>query len=226
MGDATQAYWEEKYASGHSQSYPWDMVVSFIMRSPRLLGKTRSEIRILELGCGTGANLWCAAREGFDVAGIDISASAIDAARARFVNEGLHGDFATGGFTPLPFEADSFELVIDRASTTCVSLPEMQAAVEDAHRVLVSGGFMFLQGYGDTHSSAHSGSASCGRTRTNITEGTLAGQAQITFLAQTDIEGLFGAGWHVTQIQHVVIEDQLAGNHSRHVEWRVIARKS
>lgn len=225
MGDAAQAYWEEKYAGGHGQSYPWDMVVSFIMRSPRLLGKPRSEIRILELGCGTGANLWCAAREGFEVAGIDISVSAIDGARARFAKEGLSGDFTAAGFAPLPFAEGDFDLVIDRASTTCVTLPEMKAAVEEARRVLSSGGFMFLQGYGDRHSSAGSGSPSHGRSRVDITQGSLAGQAQITFLAQSDIEEIFGAGWQLSQMQEVVMEDQLGGDHPRHVEWRVIAQK-
>jgi 2-polyprenyl-3-methyl-5-hydroxy-6-metoxy-1,4-benzoquinol methylase len=75
--------WEEKYSAGHAQRYPWDPVVTFIFRNaPR--DRPRSEVRILEVGCGTASNLWFAAREGFNVAGVDGGESAIAYAKQRF----------------------------------------------------------------------------------------------------------------------------------------------
>jgi 2-polyprenyl-3-methyl-5-hydroxy-6-metoxy-1,4-benzoquinol methylase len=58
--------WEnEIYGDGKNIArYPYDVILSFIYRNfPR--NKPRNEIKILEVGCGTGNNLWFAAREGF-----------------------------------------------------------------------------------------------------------------------------------------------------------------
>ena len=94
MSDSSSSFdpiWEEKYASGHSQNYPWDAVVSFVFRhAPRSI--PRSEVKILEVGFGTGANLWFAAREGFDVSGIEGSKTAVLGARNRFAKENIAGD--------------------------------------------------------------------------------------------------------------------------------------
>ena len=103
--------WEEKYSQGHSERYPWDHVVSFVFRNyPR--HKLRKDVKILEVGCGTGSNLWFAAREGFQVAGIDASPSAIAYAQQRFAADGLTGDLRQGDFTELPHESNSFDLAL------------------------------------------------------------------------------------------------------------------
>lgn len=226
MTQVAKDYWEEKYAKGHGQSYPWDMVVSFLMRAPKALSKRSTDIRVLELGCGTAANLWCAAREGFKVTGIDISQSAVQAARRRFEVEKLPATFIESAFSPLPFPDESFELVIDRASLTCVSRPEIANAITEVHRVLSKGGLLFSQGYSDSHSSKAFGTKIDDATRIDIDGGTLAGQAQITFLSRDDIHALFKANWTLTQLQHVRIEDHLAPGSMEHAEWRLIARKA
>ncbi len=82
--------WEKKiYGQGqHLNRYPFENVVTFICRNyPR--DKERKEINVLEVGCGSGNNLWFAAREGFSVTGIDDSKSAINYAKERFKNENL-----------------------------------------------------------------------------------------------------------------------------------------
>src|SRR5262245_53509995 len=115
--------WEDAiYGQGQKISrYPFDIVVTFVYRNyPR--HKPRHDVRILEVGCGSGNNLWFAAREGFQVAGIDGSSSAIAYAQKRFAEEGLTGDLRVGDFTQLPFESDSFDLAIDRGSLTCCGL--------------------------------------------------------------------------------------------------------
>jgi cyclopropane fatty-acyl-phospholipid synthase-like methyltransferase len=108
--------WEEKYSAGHAERYPWDCIVTFVYRYyPR--DKQKQDVRILEVGCGAGSNLWFAAREGFDVTGIEGSASAIQYAQERFKLENLKGDLRVGDFTALPFTDNTFDLVIDRGST-------------------------------------------------------------------------------------------------------------
>ena len=94
--------WEKKYSSNSDiNRYPWDTIVSWIWRN---IGNAKpSDLNVLEVGCGTGNNLWFAAREGFNVYGIDGSESAINYARNRFSDEGLIGEFIVGDIITLPF---------------------------------------------------------------------------------------------------------------------------
>ena len=100
----------KKYEAGHSQKYPWDAVVSFVFRHARHIEKANKDIHILEVGCGTGSNVWFAAREGFNVAGIDGSSIAISMLQQRFASEGLQGNFKVALFEKIPFSDNVFDM--------------------------------------------------------------------------------------------------------------------
>jgi ubiquinone/menaquinone biosynthesis C-methylase UbiE len=151
--------WEEKYSSGHEQRYPWDCVVSFVFQNvPRDL--LPENINILELGFGTGANLWFAAREGFSVSGIEGSESAVQCAKKKFLDLGYEGDLRKGDFCQLPFGDNFFHLVIDRASLTHVGLSEQKRAIDEVYRVLKKKGKFMYNPYSNEHSSSKSGNLS------------------------------------------------------------------
>lgn len=216
--------WEEKYSQGHAERYPWDIVVSFLFRNyPR--HKERHEIKILEIGCGTGSNLWFAAREGFQVSGIDGSVSAIEYAKKRFEKEELTGDLRVGDFTQLPFESNSFDLVIDRGAITCCGLSGGQKAVAEVWRVLVVGGKFLCNPYSDRHSSYVSGKHGADGLTVEISDGTLTGVGQICFYGRRDVETLFAEGWNILSLQHLEWTEQSQPKYTVHAEWRVIAKK-
>lgn len=216
--------WEEKYNQGHSERYPWDMVVSFVFRHyPR--DKQRHEVKILEVGCGTGSNLWFAAREGFQVTGIDGSRSAITYAQKRFSSEGLTGDFKVSDFTELPFESNCFDLVIDRGSITCCGLLAGKKAVKEVQRVLQAGGKFLYNPYSERHSSYVSGESGSDGLTLGISAGTLVGVGQISFHGRRDVEALFTTGWNLLSLQHLEIVEQIQPQYTVHAEWRVIAQK-
>ena len=128
--------WEQRYAENpeYRNWYPWSEVVSFIFRhAPR--DRPRSQVAVLEIGCGTGNNLWFAAREGFRVAGIDGSKTAIEFARRRQANDGLTGDFYVGDFTQLPFGDQSFDLAFDRGSLSLVNRRGAIDCINEIRRV-------------------------------------------------------------------------------------------
>lgn len=216
--------WEEKYASGHAQTYPWDMVVSFVFRNaPR--DRPRTQVRILEVGFGTGPNLWFAAREGFAVAGVEGSASAVEFARKRFANDGLTGDLRVGDFTQLPFENDSFDLVVDRASLVCVGKVSQEKAINEIYRCLRRGGRFLHNVYGDSHSSFRAGELSQDGLVSNITGGTLIGVGQLHFTSRAEINERFSDGWRLMQVQRREWTDMLTVSGDIHSEWVVIAEK-
>src|SRR5260370_35435326 len=91
---------------------------------------------VLAVGCGTGRLGSAIASEGFDVFGVDLSASMVARARER----GLTGTFA-GVTTGLPFAADSFDLALTVAALHHLETPERVATtVQERARDVKHGG--------------------------------------------------------------------------------------
>ena len=80
------ALWDKLFAS--RPWHPPEELVRFIARN---FGSVpdREAVRVLEVGCGTGANLWYAAKEGFTIAGIDGSRLRSTRSTSRLREEGL-----------------------------------------------------------------------------------------------------------------------------------------
>jgi len=194
--------WEKGYARGHAQRYPWDCVVSFVYKyAPGDI--PRNEIEILEVGCGTGSNLWFAAREGFSVAGIDGSWSAIGYARRRFWKEDLEGDFRVGDFTTsLPFQDEAFHLAIDRGALTSCSLSEGKKAIDEIKRVLKVGGRFLFNPY-----------------RSTMEPSTL------FFYSLNDVYRVL-EGWHILSFQDIRTIEQVRPGRPFRAFWLIVAEKT
>ncbi len=103
----------------------------------------RKAVRILEIGCGSAANLWMIAKEGFDAYGIDLAPAAIDLARQML---GLYGQTAhlkAASMTDIPYEAGFFDCVVDVFSTYCLDQAGYDATLAEVSRVLKPGGRFF-----------------------------------------------------------------------------------
>jgi SAM-dependent methyltransferase len=217
--------WQDSiYGQGQQLNrYPFDIVVSFIYRHyPR--DKSRSDVKILEVGCGAGNNLWFAAREGFQVAGIDGSPNAITYAKRRFAEEGLTGDFRVGDFTQLPFDSDCYDLVIDRGSITCCGFLAGKKAVAEVRRVLKLGGKFLCNPYSDRHSSYVSGQLGPDGVTVSISTG-LVGVGQVCFYGRRDVDDLLAQYWNILSVRHLALVEQKHSQYTIHAEWRVVAEK-
>tara|TARA_R110002074_G_scaffold242492_3_gene414351 strand:- start:51 stop:722 length:672 start_codon:yes stop_codon:yes gene_type:complete len=216
--------WERKYAEGFDQRYPWDSVVSFVYRYAPICGD-RESLRILEVGFGSGSNLWFAAREGISVSGIEGSYSAVSKARERFRQEGLQADLRQGDFTRLPFESNHFDLVIDRAAITHVGRSEHIKAIGEVRRVMKTGGFFHFNAYAEGHSSSEDAIAGEDGTRVAMSRGSLLDVGQVYFSTPGDINEFFAKGWKLHQFQRREWKDLLSSNENIHAEWMLIAEK-
>jgi SAM-dependent methyltransferase len=95
---------------------------------------------VLDVGCGTGQLAAAIASEGYNVFGVDLSASMLTKARER----GLGGTYA-GVTTALPFAANSFDLALTVATLHHLETPERVAAtVREMGRVVKPGGHVVL----------------------------------------------------------------------------------
>jgi len=217
--------WEEIYRQGRQLNrYPFDPIVAFLNRQqPK--DKPRGETWVLEVGCGVGNNLWFAAREGFQVAGLDGSASAIERARKRFEAESLKGDLRLGDFVHLPWTDGTFDFVLDRAALTNCGLTDVRRAFGEIRRVLRRGGKFFFNPYSQAHSSYASGHLGPDGLTLDIASGGLQGMGPICFYARRDLDELFGAGWRLQAVAHVERTDVLAPGYNVMADWQVVAEK-
>jgi len=105
--------------------------------------------RILDVGCGTGANLKMLAAYG-KAEGVDISPQAVDFCHERGLNS-----VKLGAIEQLPYESDSFELVtaldvIEHLDDDIAGLREMRRVLcRDGRLLVFVPAFMFLWGVQD-----------------------------------------------------------------------------
>jgi SAM-dependent methyltransferase len=128
--------WEHIFRTRDWGRYPPEELIRFVARNFFSVSDRR-EVRILELGCGTGANIWFCAREEFDVYGIDGSKSAIAKAKQRLKKEELKAHLQIGDIASLYslFPAGYFDAVID---VVCLQHNELRAVQSILDQVLIA----------------------------------------------------------------------------------------
>lgn len=215
--------WDDAiYARGAQLNrWPYDAVVSFLFRhAPR--ERERAHVRVLEIGCGAGNNLWAAAREGFRVAGVDASPLAIDAAARRLRDEGLGGDLRVAGFEALPFADRAFDLAIDRLALTCAPRATALDAEGELRRVLGAGAKLYTNVLSRAHGTAQTPALEPDGALVDPDRGTLAGMPHLRFYGPAELDELWGrGGWRELAREHV----EIRGSAGVHAEWRLVLER-
>jgi len=120
----------ENLVRGRFEYGPW---------MPAALGydETRG-LRVLDVGCGQGIDVYRYALAGAQATGIDLTPRHVELARAHVAAMGLEAEIVAGDAESLPFDDASF----DRVSSNGVlhHTPDLPAALREIRRVLVPGG--------------------------------------------------------------------------------------
>ena len=214
--------WEENvYSRGrHLNLYPYHAVVGFLLGK---YGQTpnRTDIRVLELGFGAGNNLWFAAREGFSVAGVEGSRTAVEFARRRFRQEGLEGDLRLGTFAELDWPDESVDVVIDRASLSQSTYPVIEAALAESQRVLKPDGRLLSVIYSHAHPGRRFGECRGQNDYDKFSGGYFQGLGTAHFADRSEICELFGSRFEITALVHTHEDDMLDNVTPVNAFWRV-----
>ena len=135
----SQQIWEKLYQKKYGNKYPYGDLASYILR---LYNKNldKSRIKVLEVGSGTGNNLWFFAKEGFGTYGIDFSASACQNAKKLLKSNNLKADITIGNFCQLPYQNNFFDLILDRCALYCLKKKNLTKACAEIKRTLKKGG--------------------------------------------------------------------------------------
>jgi cyclopropane fatty-acyl-phospholipid synthase-like methyltransferase len=144
MKDNNLQVWEKIFQENEWGKYPSIPVIRFIARNFYKV-KNRKGIKILEIGSGTGANLWFCAREGFSVIGLEGSKTANERMLKRFDEENLTShilDTKIGDYfeTLDEIEDNSIDAIIDSESLYCNSFDRSKEIVVKSFNKLKVGG--------------------------------------------------------------------------------------
>jgi SAM-dependent methyltransferase len=197
--------WETIFQTGDWGRYPPEELIRFVARHYYGVAQ-RSAVRILELGCGTGANIWYLAREGFQAHGIDGAATAVAKARRRLAEDGLVAELRVGDALALAeyYPEASFDAVIDVGCLVCNRLPAVQAILEQSRRVLRPGGRMFSMTIAAGSWGEGLGTPVEPGTFSHIAAGPLRGRGLCHFFGLEEVEALFGPRFADVQIEYSI----------------------
>lgn len=193
--------WEQVFRSRPWGRYPPEELVRFIaIEFPD--DSVRSQLKILDLGCGTGASLWYLIREGFDTYGLDGSKTAVEIAKKRLSEEKLGASVNVGDLAALPYLKGTFDCAIDVVAIQHNTSESITRILREVRRVLKPHGKLFSMmikrgswgwGLGERIEPA---------TLASIREGPFAGMGRVHFFSKHEIVGMLRtAGFRVTAIE-------------------------
>jgi len=69
------------------------------------------QIRVLEVGCGSGANLWMIAHEGFEAHGIDLSRQGVALCEQMLLHRKAMATVRAADMTAIPYPDRHFDVI-------------------------------------------------------------------------------------------------------------------
>lgn len=214
--------WEQIFKTQEWGKYPSEDLIRFIARN--FYGvPIRKEIKILEVGCGTGANLWYVAREGFSVFGIDGSETAIEKAKNRLDTEvtGWNGEFEVGDIISLPYESSIFDAVIDNEAIYANSYENSKKIYNEIHRVLKQNGKIFSRAFATGCWGDRTGQ-NVGMNTWIANEGPLKNKGVSRFSTKEDMEDLLKS---FSKLEIERLERTYNNLNEKVIEWIVTGEK-
>jgi SAM-dependent methyltransferase len=173
--------WDDAYAMDRPPA--WDIgrpQPAFV----RLADRGLLAGRLLDSGCGTGEHTLLAAARGAEATGIDVSARAIELARAKAAERGSAARFETGDVLRLGDLGLTFDTVLDSGVFHVFDDEDRVRYVASLAAALRPGGHCYLMCFSDRQP----------------------GDAGPRRVSQDELRAAFGDGWAVTSIEAETFE--------------------
>ncbi|WP_446012100.1 class I SAM-dependent methyltransferase [Candidatus Electrothrix sp.] len=125
--------WENSYqANTHMSLWPWSDLISFVMRYSKPRPKS---FRVLELGCGAGANIPFFLSQNVAYYAIEGSRTIVENIVRRYPM--LEDNIIIGDFTTeFPLSLGKFDLIVDRAALTHNTTSAIQNTISHVYTAI------------------------------------------------------------------------------------------
>lgn len=214
--------WEQCYAvNGNASMWPWSDVVSYVFRYAQPI---REDMKVLEIGCGAGANIPFFERLGVDYHAIEGSGTAVDMVRSRYPT--LQDKVVVGDFTKsIPFDFE-FDLVIDRSALTHNCNEAVKRALELIYAGLkLKGLYIGVDWFSDLHSDRRWGiQAEDTHTYTDFSQGQFSKIGRVHFSDEAHLRRLFSR-FEIDLMELKIIRRKWPKNGHVFASWNIVARK-
>ncbi|MGG3887909.1 class I SAM-dependent methyltransferase [Metabacillus fastidiosus] len=214
--------WQERYEQQtHLSIWPWSDLVSYVMRYAK---PDRKDFKVLELGCGAGANIPFFLNLGVEYYSVEGSQYIVNQLLEKYPL--LKGNIIAGDFTKyLPFNMQ-FDLIVDRGSLTCNSTESIKNTLEQVEGKLKQGGFFIgIDWFSTEHSEYERGKVSEDSfTKNGFLDGPFANTGNVHFSSKEHLRDLF-KGYEFVKLENKVTRDALADKDYRLATWNFAVKK-
>ena len=123
--------WNIRYKKNtHMSIWPWSDLVSLVMQNKPL----KEKFRVLELGCGAGANIPLFVTLGADYYAVEGSQTIVDQLHKRYPQ--FKDNIIVGDFTK-DMPNQEFDLIVDRAALTHNNEKSIIECISKCHKKLL-----------------------------------------------------------------------------------------
>jgi SAM-dependent methyltransferase len=217
--------WNEQYKqNAHLSIWPWNDVVSLTMRNCR--EEFSKKFKVLELGCGAGANIPFFAShdlEYYAIDGSEIIVKKLQEIYPKFKNQITVGDFTK----TIPFDCE-FDLIVDRAAVTCNSEFAIRSTMKLVKDKLKPGGkFVGIDWYSTENTEFYIGEQIDDKfTRIFRTKGEFINTGRVHFFDQDHLISFFD-GFAMTSLTHKCNRTEIPETDGYNFcSWNIVAKKS
>ena len=134
----------ERHGFNFQRRYPNEEFCRFMGRNFFQTPLTeRKNIKILEVGCGAGSNLFLVARELFTAIGLDISSEAIKLSKEMLAKYNCSAEYLNSSMVKIALDHNELDGIVDVFSSHCLNSEEGSGFLKEVYRTLKVGGKFF-----------------------------------------------------------------------------------
>lgn len=213
--------WDEVFLNQQWGKYPSENLIQFVARN--FYNSEKDSIKILEVGCGTGANLWYVAREGFQAFGVDGSKEAIRQAIKRMESEKLTVKLEVSDIVNLNFDDNYFDAVIDIECIYSNDINNSRKILKEIRRVLKPEGKFYSRTFSDEIFLGKKIKKNKSLEYVNVDEGPLKGKGFVRLSSIKSINELYGEFFNLESLDY--LEYTSSSGLLKIKEWIIVCKK-